>query len=119
MTKGELRELVLICIAEKFEEVRSRPEPPARMWWEHEPWVTDQEFGPRYNSVGWFGVLVPNEAGRVRCLRAIYALESEGLVVCRKDEYSGSKLARVTLTEAGWAVVAKLRNAETTVPTGI
>jgi hypothetical protein len=119
MTKGELRELVLVAIAEKFEEARSQPEPPARMWWAHKLWVTDQEFGPRYNSVGWFGVLVPNEAGRVRCLRAIYALESEGLVVCRKDEYSGSKLARVTLTEAGWEAVAKLRNAETTVSTGL
>jgi hypothetical protein len=54
----------------------------------------------------------------MRCLRLVYQLESEGLLVCHKDEFS-NKLSRVTLTEAGQAIVAKLRNAETTVPTGI
>jgi hypothetical protein len=119
MTKGELRELVLICIAERFEEARSRPEPARWQRWDHEKWATDRELGPPYNSVGWFGELIRDEAARVRCLRQIRELEAEGLVTCRQDEYGKSKLARVRLTEAGWAVVAKLRNAETTVPTGI
>jgi hypothetical protein len=110
--------MVLICIAEQFEEARAQPEPARWRGWDHERWEIAQEVGPPYSTIRWFGELAHNEAGRMRCLRLVYELESEGLLECLKDEFS-TKLGRVRLTEAGQAVVAKLRNAETTVPTGI
>jgi hypothetical protein len=118
MTKSALREIVLICIAEQFEEARAQPEPARWQRWDHERWEIAQEVGPPYSTIRWFGELAHNEAGRMRCLRMVRELEGEGLLMCHKDEFS-SKLSRVTLTERGWEVVRSLRNAETTVPTGI
>jgi hypothetical protein len=113
MTKHALREMVLICVAEQFEEARAQPEPAGWRVWEHEPWEIAQKVGPPYSTIRWFGQLAQNEAGRMRCLRMVRALEGEGLLECIKDEFSG-KLSRVRLTARGWEVVQTLRSASKT-----
>jgi hypothetical protein len=112
MTKTDLREMVLILIAERFEEALAEPEPARWRSWDVERWEANREYGPPYSTIRWFGALAATEAGRMRCLRMVYALESEGLLETFKDAFSGSKLDRVRLTEAGWTAVASLRTRE-------
>ena len=110
MTKNDLADLILICIADAHEQARNEPEPARWREWDFERWQINQEFGPVYSTVRWFGALAASERDRVRCLRCVYRLRDAGLVEVIKDRW-GSKVERVRLTTAGSEAVAELRGA--------
>jgi len=111
-SRNDLAEAVLICVAEVHEEVRAAPPPPKWRAWDYDRYQENLELGPPYSTIRWFGALAASEAQRVACLRTVYRLADAGLLEIMKNEW-GSKLQRIRFTEAGQAVVAKLRNAGT------
>jgi hypothetical protein len=113
--KNDLAEAVLVCVAEVHEEARAAPPPPKWRTWEYDRYQENLEFGPPYSTIRWFGSLAASEAQRVACLRTVYRLGDAGLLEIIKKGW-GVKIERVRLTEAGRAVVAKLRKDGTPAP---
>jgi hypothetical protein len=105
MSTGQLNEAVLVEIARQQRRIkrRRRPEPWRR--WDVARDQDDRTFGPLY-SPRWFGPAAATEAGRVRHLRAVYALADCGLVQVVKSE--GGRLERVRLTPAGRTAAAAI-----------
>jgi len=105
--QGEnLRERLLLKLAERTERAQKRPRPDGRqnptdcMHWEQE-----REYGPIYNS-NWLPDVNATDAGRQRILRTIHKLHAEGLLVTVTGS-EGGRLTNLQLTPEGWAV-AKL-----------
>jgi hypothetical protein len=115
MSKHDMAERILLCIAAVHEKARSEPQPPQWRRWDFDRWQINQEFGPAYSTLKWFGDLAASERDRVRCLRWVYRLREAGLVETFKDQW-GSKLERVRLTTAGSEAVTELQG--TAVPAG-
>jgi hypothetical protein len=111
----DLAEAILICVSDRHEEARAAPRPPDWRRWEVERHEEDLRFGPRYSTVQWFGSLAASNAQRVACLRTVYRLGDAGLLEIIKKGW-GDKVDRVRLTDAGRAVVAKLRKDDTPAP---
>lgn len=103
MTRDELTALVLAKVAERCEEVATRPKP--RWPWDVREHEHDLERGPRYSPT-WFGELADTEARRVRVLRALYRLGEAGLIEVIKSD--GNRLERVRMTPAGLEAVAAM-----------
>jgi hypothetical protein len=98
MKTGQLNEVVLVEIARQQRRIGRRPRPEPWRRWAVDRDQDDRTLGPRY-SPSWFGEAAATEAGRVRHLRAVYALADCGLVQLVKSE--GGRLERVRLTPAG------------------
>jgi hypothetical protein len=106
--QNDLAEAILICVADIHEEARAAPPPPAWRTWDCERYRENLEFGPPFSTPRWFGALAATEAQRVASLRTVYKLTAAGLLEVTRTAW-GSKIERVRLTDAGQAVVAKLR----------
>lgn len=105
MSRDDLAALILRAVAQRQEEIDTRPQPPRWKVYEAAGDADDREYGPRYTPT-WFGERGETEARRVRLLRTVYRLADAGLLAVVKSE--GGRLERVRLTDEGRAAVAEL-----------
>jgi hypothetical protein len=101
MHRDEAAARVLHEVARREAEVRFRTVAPWQCA-EARRHAAEKRYGPRY-SPAWFGAAAASEAGRVRFLRAVHALERAGLLAAKKV---GRQLRHVRLTAKGRAAAA-------------
>ncbi|MEI7688265.1 MAG: hypothetical protein WCL32_24940 [Planctomycetota bacterium] len=93
---NERDQLILEC-HKRMKALAATPAPPSWRTWDLDPWEEGQAHGPPYAAGAWFGKI--DEAQRVRFLRALRMLASQGIIAT----YSrcGGRLTNIKLTDLG------------------
>src|SRR4051794_18586975 len=106
MKSPDVREALLLALADHEEEVATRPEPAQRDGRAKVQLSLEREWGPRY-SPDWLAAVTVTEAGRQRVVRTIRALSANGMLTIYTGP--GGRMTNLKLTAPGLAAVERLR----------